>query len=440
MSRRTPALALALTAAILASAPSAIAQTGSGADGKPTPSASGLWKKYPLHPTPTATGTVGAGDATPVAERTENRSSAVRSSDDGSTWSPALIVLIAIVAVATVGVWTLVLLRRRRGPQGAGGRRRSALPPDPARSWTAAIDWIQEGDGAHFRVLARAKGEPGTTPILRSAVLPWPPADSGAVDAMTKAVERLELRLLDAGWTPTEPGRAWYEKRFSWAPAPVPTAKPKRPAQPKPAAKAKPVAKPKPAAKAKPAAGAKPTPAANAKPKAAPKQDPKPAPKPERARPKAKGERSLESVRRPAAAPGASAAGAATTSRPAEKRSAGWPPDAKGLWRCEIRFDAGYSASRFTATVHPPAGSEERSRVIARSESLRWLFMSPPDAKVPEHRNAALALARALRGAGWEVVGRGGGWYAERYVWRGEGDPPAHVEVPVNEERRGEGG
>jgi hypothetical protein len=76
--------------------------------------------------------------------------------------------------------------------------------------------------------------------------------------------------------------------------------------------------------------------------------------------------------------------------------------------------------------------------VIARSEPLRWLFMSPPDAKVPEHRNAALALARALRGAGWEIVGRGGGWYAERYVWRGEDDPPAQVEVPVPKEQRGE--
>ena len=61
--------------------------------------------------------------------------------------------------------------------------------------------------------------------------------------------------------------------------------------------------------------------------------------------------------------------------------------------------------------------------MIARSESLRWLFMSPPDAKVPEHRNAALALARALRGAGWEVVGRGGGWYAERYVLARRGRP-----------------
>jgi hypothetical protein len=76
--------------------------------------------------------------------------------------------------------------------------------------------------------------------------------------------------------------------------------------------------------------------------------------------------------------------------------------------------------------------------VIARSAPLRWLFMNPPDAKIPEHRNAALALARALRGAGWEIVGRGGGWYAERYVWRGEDDPPEHVEVPVPNEGRGE--
>src|SRR3954453_5201403 len=119
MSRRTPALALTLTVAIVASAPIAIAQTRSAADGTPTPSASGLWKKYPLHPahtaTATATATIGAGDATPVAARTDNRSSAVRSSSGGSTWSGVLIALIVVVGVATAGVWTLVLLRRRGG-------------------------------------------------------------------------------------------------------------------------------------------------------------------------------------------------------------------------------------------------------------------------------------------------------------------------------------
>lgn len=426
MPLRTSALALTLMVAILACAPSAVGQDRAAAGGTPTPSASRLWQKYPLHPTPTATETVGAGDATQVAERTKTRSPAVRSSDDGSSWSPMLIALIVVVGIAAAGVWTLVFLRRSRGPLVAGGRRHSALPPDPARRWTGAIDWIQEGDGAHFRVVARAQNEPGATPILRSAVLPWPPADSGAVDAMTKAVERLELRLLDAGWTPTEPGRAWYEKRFAWAPRPTavppPQPKPKRPVPPKPAPK------PKPAAKAKSAANAK----------AKPVAEPKPVTKAKPAAPKSGRERPPEAVRRPTPARGTGSAGAATASRPAAKRTAAWPPDAEDLWRCEIRFDAGYTASRFSATVHPPVGSDARSRVVARSESLRWLFMNPPDAKVPEHRNAAVALARALRDAGWEVVGRGGGWYAEHYVWRGEGDPPEHVDVPVANERGGE--
>jgi hypothetical protein len=403
MLRRTSALAVTLAFAFAAPA---VAQTRPDATGTTRPSASGLWKKYPLHP-PQATAT--AADATPVAERTEKGSSApdVRSSDDGSGWSPVLTALIVVLAVATAGVWTLVLLRRRRGTPRPNGRR-GALPPDPQRPWTASIDWVEDGAGAHFRVVARAKDEEST--ILRSAVLPWPPTDSGAVDAMTTAVERLELRLLDAGWARAEPGPAWYEKHFAWTPKPA--APPPRPAKPEPAPKPKAEPKPKPAAQAPQAR------AAQAKP-----EPPRPS----------------EAPRRPAPERAAGPAAAVTASRFAPHGGGDWPAEAEGLWRCEIRFDAGYSASRFTAMVQPPAGSDARSRVVARSEPLRWLFMSLPDAKVSEHRSAALALARALRAAGWEVVGRGGGWYAERYVWRGEGEPPAHVEVPAQAgQQRGE--
>ncbi|MEA2283608.1 MAG: hypothetical protein QOK21_4215 [Solirubrobacteraceae bacterium] len=387
--------ALTLTAVVIATglaapSPAQTASPGSSPRRTPSPSASGLWRTYPLRPgRPKAT----RAATTPVADRTAARAPARaaarprQSAAQDSAWSPLIVVMIVVLAAATIAIWTVVLLRRRRratpgaAPNDATGRsRQGAAPPDQSRAWTAGIDWIEDGNVAHFRVVARAADGSEAAPILRSAVLPWPPADSGAVDAMTQAVEQLEGRLLDAGWTPAEPGPVWYEKYFAWAPKRASARAPKRPA---------------------------------------PKRTAQPATR-RAARPKPP---------RPAA----------TAAAPAEKRSSGWPPDASALWRCEIRFDAGYSASRFTATVHPPDGSDARSRIVARSQPLRWLFMSPPDSKAPEHRGAALALARALRAAGWEVVGRGGGWYAERYVWRGVGEPPAHIEVPeLTEQRKGE--
>jgi hypothetical protein len=430
MRHRTPALALTVTVIATGLAAPALAQNGSAGaspNGTPSPSASPLWRTYPLHPArPSAT----RAETTPVAERTRVRAAAStrRPVSHDSAWSPVIVVLIAVLAVATIVVWALVLLRRQRGagpdaaagpaPDGAGERRgRGAAPPDPSCGWTAGIDWIEEGGSAHFRVLARAADGSATTPILRSPVLPWPPTDSGAVDAMTRAVERLEGRLLDAGWTPTAPGPAWYEKHFAWAAKPAAEPAPKRAAKRAAARAAAPKPEPKPAPQPKPKRAPKPT----------PQQTPRPKPPQQSAR-----------TRRPPSA-AASSVPAATATVPAEKRSPGWPPEARTLWRCEIRFDAGYSASRFTATMHPPAGSEGRTRVVARSEPLRWLFMSPPDPKVPEHRGAAVALARALRAAGWEVVGRGGGWFAERYVWRHDGEPPTDIDVPEPaEQRKGE--
>jgi hypothetical protein len=417
MRRRLPALALTVTAIATGLASPSFADNrsrGASPDGTPSPSASPLWRKYPLHPArPKAL----RAATTPVAQRTPARAAAStpRPARHDSAWSPVIIVAIVVVAAAALAVWTLVLLtRRREAPPGAAAgdpatngrgepRGRGAAPPDPAAGWTAGIDWIEEGGSAHFRVVARPADGSATTPILRSAVLPWPPGDSGAVDAMTRAVERLEQRLLDAGWTPTEPGPAWYEKHFAWAPRRAAETPPKRAAKPGPKR------------------------APEAKPKRAPEPKPKRAPQSKPPQQSARAQPPEAPARR---APGATATVAT------EKRGAGWPPEARTLWRCEIRFDAGYSASRFTAMAQPPSGSEGRSRVVARSEPLRWLFMSPPDPKVPEHRGAALALARALRAAGWEVVGRGSGWYAERYVWRRDGEPPAHIEVPEQDEQR----
>jgi hypothetical protein len=49
--------------------------------------------------------------------------------------------------------------------------------------------------------------------------------------------------------------------------------------------------------------------------------------------------------------------------------------------------------------------------------------MGQPDVRSPEHRQELHELAGALVARGWERVGRGSSWYAERYRWPGDGAP-----------------
>ncbi len=101
-------------------------------------------------------------------------------------------------------------------------------PPDAARRWSAEIIWRQAGDEGRFCVLVRDQQGGGTTVIARSEPLDWPPADADAVRALVNAADALTEALVSAGWTPAEPGTAWYEKHFDWAPAPSTDWKPPR--------------------------------------------------------------------------------------------------------------------------------------------------------------------------------------------------------------------
>jgi hypothetical protein len=99
-------------------------------------------------------------------------------------------------------------------------------PPNRRRSWTAEIEWREAGEGARFVVVAAPAGSGLTATIASSPQLTWPPTSSESVHALGEAAAALQVSLLDAGWTPLAPGRAWYAKRFAWEPAPEPVVSP----------------------------------------------------------------------------------------------------------------------------------------------------------------------------------------------------------------------
>lgn len=107
-----------------------------------------------------------------------------------------------------------------------------------------------------------------------------------------------------------------------------------------------------------------------------------------------------------------------------------WPKETESLWRCEIKWDAGYVKSRFKAVVHRQG--QRRRHEVGSSAAFKWQLMGDPDAGSPEYGAELRRLAAALEAAGWQRVGKGVNWYSERFVWPGEGLPPDHVEpVPV---------
>jgi hypothetical protein len=103
-----------------------------------------------------------------------------------------------------------------------------------------------------------------------------------------------------------------------------------------------------------------------------------------------------------------------------------WPEGTELLPRCEIEWHAGYVNSRFEAVVHRP--NRRRGRAVGASGAFKWLLMGEPDPASAEHRTELHGLASALAAAGWEPAGRGADWYAERFVWRREDEPPERVE------------
>jgi hypothetical protein len=59
--------------------------------------------------------------------------------------------------------------------------------------------------------------------------------------------------------------------------------------------------------------------------------------------------------------------------------------------------------------------------------------MGEPEPPTPELAIRVRGLVTALEAAGWEHIGRGPAWYAQRFVWRGAGEPQP-IEVLAVEE------
>jgi hypothetical protein len=104
-----------------------------------------------------------------------------------------------------------------------------------------------------------------------------------------------------------------------------------------------------------------------------------------------------------------------------------WPQEAETLWTCEISWKAGYRKSSFRAMAGPPGPGKRRP--IGDSPAVRWTLMGEPEPPTPELAVRVRALVQALEAAGWEHIGRGRVWYAQRFVWRGGGEPQP-IDVP----------
>jgi hypothetical protein len=112
-------------------------------------------------------------------------------------------------------------------------------------------------------------------------------------------------------------------------------------------------------------------------------------------------------------------------------RAPGWPEGSEEGWRCEIRCETHDAGSRFRAVALPPSGDEPWA--IGEAEGSRWLPPADGDGPTPEHDAAIAGLESALLQAGWDRAGRGDQWYAERFVWRREGEPPSRLEPVLAE-------
>jgi hypothetical protein len=104
------------------------------------------------------------------------------------------------------------------------------------------------------------------------------------------------------------------------------------------------------------------------------------------------------------------------------------------LWRCEIKWDAGYINSRFKALAFSPGN--ERGSTISESATFKWMIMEPPNRNERATRVEVQRLASALVAAGWQRLGHGRAWYSERFVWPHDDPPPDRIELaPVGEKR-----
>ena len=103
-------------------------------------------------------------------------------------------------------------------------------------------------------------------------------------------------------------------------------------------------------------------------------------------------------------------------------RAPEWPDGTDGRWRCEIRWDAASKHARFRAVALAPDDGGDRT--VGHSASVSSPFTGD---------EAVSSLEQALLAAGWERAGRGAEWYAQRFVWRGDGAPPERTEPALSE-------
>ena len=364
-----------------------------GQERSPTPSAEELWRTYPLEQTPEP----GATPAPSAATALTPPASAPRAADDGAP--PALIGAAALLAALAAG---LALVRVRPRPSVA--RPRWAVPLLPA---TAAVTMLPGRRPRSPRLTALGDGPP--------------PATGGAPDG---------------GVRPPDPGRAWIaevewddtrfavvvRKREGGTGVRLATSAP----LPWPPADAKAVRDLTRAAEhleASLLAGGwtplAPGAAWYAKRFAWAAVPPGGAPVPPAPR-----EPAVEPV-----APLPRTDAEPRTGRFA--RQVEWPAGSEALWRCEIKWHAGYVNSRFDAVAHAP--KRLRSTSLGRSEVFKWLLMGDPDEHDADHVKEVRQLADRLVASGWEPAGRGRHWHELRFVWRREDAAPEPLE-PVSAE------
>ena len=99
--------------------------------------------------------------------------------------------------------------------------------------------------------------------------------------------------------------------------------------------------------------------------------------------------------------------------------------DAEARWSCRIRWRSGWRTSRFEAIAMPPG--RKRGPCIAASPGFSWTFKADPDPELPAIRAAVAGLRSELLAAGWAPAGLGRQWYAHRFAWTRDEDPPETV-------------
>jgi hypothetical protein len=108
-------------------------------------------------------------------------------------------------------------------------------------------------------------------------------------------------------------------------------------------------------------------------------------------------------------------------------RPAPWPGESAQLWTCEIDWKSGYRKSSFRAMAAAPGAAKRQA--LGESAPVRWSLMGEPEPPTPELALRVRAMVQALEHAGWQHIGRGPHWYAQRFLWRGN-DEPQPISVP----------